>query len=58
MNKEMLVCQKHNKKESNLALVLNQYCVCLNKYCPDSFKMLCSACRPSHRDHATKMMSL
>lgn len=39
-------------------MITTQYSICLNRYCPKAYTMLCSACRPDHRDHTTKIMSI
>lgn len=30
----------------------------MNRYCPDSFKVICSACKVDHRDHANKVLTV
>lgn len=30
----------------------------MNRYCPSSFKVFCTACKNDHRDHAIKILTL
>jgi len=30
----------------------------MNRYCPESFKVFCAACKNDHRDHAIKILTL
>jgi hypothetical protein len=30
----------------------------MNKYCPDSFKVFCSACESEHEDHVIKILTI
>jgi len=32
--------------------------ICMNRYCPDSFKVICQACKNDHRDHHVKVLSV
>jgi len=57
-DQSVVVCDKHNKSESNLSLILSNYYVCMNRYCPDAYKVLCSACKTDHRDHAIKILNI
>lgn len=53
-----LICAKHNRTEKISSKVpVNSY-VCMNRYCPDSFKVFCSACKMDHRDHANKILTV
>lgn len=56
--KELLICQKHKKYEKNLAVIPNNYYICLNRYCPSSFTVICANCKQDHRDHIVKLLSI
>ncbi len=30
----------------------------MNRYCPDSFRVFCSACKNDHRDHSIKVLTI
>ena len=32
--------------------------VCMNRYCPNSFTVMCSLCKTEHRDHSIKILTL
>lgn len=53
-----LICAKHNKYEKVGSKVPNTGHVCMNRYCPDSFKVFCSTCKNEHRDHAIKILTI
>jgi hypothetical protein len=55
---EWTICNKHKKKEKTFQRVLPSACVCMNRYCPSSFTVMCSACKPEHRDHTIKILTL
>ena len=54
----MQTLEKHNKYEKNGNKVAVNAYVCMNRYCPDSFKVFCSACKNDHRDHAMKILTI
>lgn len=55
---EFLICEKHKKTEKVVSKVNANGYVCMNRYCPDSFKIFCSNCKNDHRDHAIKVLTL
>jgi len=30
----------------------------MNRYCPDAYSFLCSVCKPEHKDHAMKVLTI
>jgi hypothetical protein len=40
-----LICEKHNKNEKSADRALVNGHICMNKYCPLSFKVFCSMCK-------------
>lgn len=53
-----VICDKHKKVEKLSSKVITNGYVCMNRYCPDSFKVLCATCKNDHRDHANKLLSI
>lgn len=59
MDKEgVLVCDRHQKYETNMSMISTNYYICMNRYCPDAYKVLCSSCRQDHRDHTINILSI
>lgn len=54
----VLVCSRHGKREANMSMIANNYYICMNRYCPDAYQVLCSACRQDHRDHTISLLSI
>lgn len=53
-----LICEKHGKWEkAGSKVAVNGY-ICMNRYCPDSFKVFCAACKNDHRDHSIKVLTI
>lgn len=40
-----------------LQIPMNYY-VCLNRYCPHAYNILCSVCKAEHRDHQVKVLTI
>lgn len=55
---EFLICEKHKKVEKIGTKVNTNGYVCMNRYCPDAFKVFCSTCKNDHRDHAIKILTI
>jgi hypothetical protein len=53
-----LICEKHNKIEKSSNKLGSTAQVCMNRYCPNSFKIFCATCKIDHRDHAFKILTL
>jgi hypothetical protein len=53
-----LICERHNKIEKVGAKVAPNGFICMNRYCPNSFKVFCGACKNEHRDHSIKVLSI
>lgn len=53
-----IICEKHHKGEKTGDRALINGHICMNKYCPDSFKVFCSNCKNEHKDHSNKILSL
>jgi hypothetical protein len=53
-----LICEKHSKSEKSGSKMLTNGYICMNRYCPDSFKVLCSSCKNDHRDHSAKILTI
>ncbi len=53
-----LICQKHNKVEKIGSKVPANSYICMNRYCPNSFKIICGACKNDHRDHSIKVLTI
>lgn len=54
----IVVCEKHQKRETNMAMISTNYYICMNRYCPNAYQVLCSSCRPDHRDHTINILSI
>jgi hypothetical protein len=53
-----LICEKHNKLEKIGSKIPNNGYICMNRYCPDSFKVFCATCKNDHRDHSIKVLTI
>lgn len=53
-----LICEKHGKSEKVGDRAMINGHICMNKYCPDAFKVFCSGCKNEHRDHTNKVLTL
>lgn len=53
-----LLCEKHNKIEKTASKIPVNGLICLNRYCPESFKVFCATCKTDHRDHAVKVLTI
>lgn len=32
--------------------------ICMNKYCPNAYTILCNLCKNEHRDHQVKILTI
>lgn len=53
-----VICEKHNRVEKLATKVAANGYVCMNRFCPAAFTLFCSACKPDHRDHSVKVLTL
>lgn len=53
-----LICEKHNKHEKLGSRTVTNALLCLDRTCPESFKVLCSVCQPQHQKHANQLLSI
>jgi hypothetical protein len=40
-----VICTKHNKTEKNSARVPANTYICMDSNCPDSYQVMCNACK-------------
>ena len=55
---EFPICEKHKKVEKTMHKVSTNAYVCMNRYCPDSYKVFCCNCKNDHRDHQMKLLTI
>lgn len=53
-----VICDKHKKTEKLTSKLITNAYLCMNRYCPDSFKVVCPTCKNDHRDHANKVLTI
>lgn len=53
-----LICEKHNRVEKTSSKMVTSGFICMNRYCPDSFHVICPTCKNEHRDHAIKVLTI